>query len=75
MSQIIVLNDKINNERDYYFYCLDSHGEFTFILESKGNLIYAEIFDVMTTTYNPRNHKDQKIINMVKAFIEESRYE
>ena len=48
MSRIIDLNNKLNN-RAYNFYCLDSHGELTFILEQYDRIIYANIYNVMVT--------------------------
>ena len=59
MSQIHILNKMLSQEekQDYYFYCLESHGELTFILEYKGKLVYANIMNVMVT-HNDKNHKD-----------------
>jgi hypothetical protein len=70
MSRIINLTDKLDNN-DYYFYCLDSHGELTFILERDNILLYANIYNVMVTHDKPLDKEDKRNIDKVKALIGE----
>lgn len=65
MSTIHVLNDKISATKDFYFYCLDSHGELTFILEYLGELIYANIYNVMVTHDLTEKYKNNKVVSDV----------
>ena len=79
MSRIHVLNDKISATKDFYFYCLDSHGELTFILEYLGELLYANIYNVMVTHDLSEKYKDNiivsDVIGQVKDILENNNNE
>lgn len=79
MSRIINLNDKISCNNDFRFYCLDSHFELTFILEYLGELIYANIYNVMVTHDLSKKYKDNiivsDVIGQVKDILENNNNE
>ena len=68
MSRIIDINNKLNN-RAYNFYCLDSHGELTFILEQYDRIIYANIYNVMVTHNNPIGKTEKNLVKQIEDLI------
>ena len=69
MSQIHVLNHIADN-KEYYTYILESHGELTLIIEKNNSIKYAEILGLMVT-HNTKNKSVKQIVDNVKNYISE----